>query len=303
MSLIHKHTTEAMVAANRANGLKSTRPLTDPDKIKERLIDLRHGNPSARLIKGMVMLSGEADPSELKMLRTQLALSFPPGSHYEDCLVGEMAENRWRRRRAAVAEAAVIAAQRLEFELEYARKLAGEGRSREGTGQASMAAALGLAALPDSSPKFTLILECLRGVKEVVEREGFGAEGRKCLEAVYGPDPGLAGALLLIKYHEQQNAGAPDACGPASEDAAGRQVFLRILEAEIVCFERLLELEEKARDELAQARLEAQNLPSEADARRITRYEAFLDQQFDRLVKRFKDCKGDRVDAWCPSSD
>jgi len=293
MSLIRKHTTEAMVAANRANSLKSTGPVTDPGKMKVRLNALKHGISSARLIGWAVTLRGEED-RDLKTVRAKLALSFRPGSSYEDFLVDEMAENRWRRKRAARAETAVLNAQRLAFELEYGRKLAGEGRSTAGTGQASVAVARGLAALPDSSAKFNLILQCLRAAKGAVEREGFGEEGRKRLEAVYGPDPGLAGAVLLTKYHEQENAVATGQAEPAAEDAGAGQAFREMLEAEIACFERLLELEQETGDELAQARWQSQNLPSDSDTRRITRYEASLDQQFDRLVKQLKDAQRDR---------
>ena len=293
MSLIRKHTTEAMVAANRANSLKATGPVTDPGKMKVRLNALKHGMRSGRLVDGILIVNGD-DERKLGYLRTKLADSFRPGTSYEELLLDEMAQNRWRKGRATRAETAVLNAQRLAFELEYGRKLAGEGRSTAGTGQASVAAALGLAALPDSSAKFNLILQCLRAARGAVEREGFGEEGRKRLEAVYGPDPGLAGAVLLTKYHERENEGAAGQAEPAAEDAGARQAFLEMLEAEIACFERLLELEQETGDAWAQARWESQDLPSDSDTRRITRYEAFLDHQFDRLVKQFRDARNDR---------
>ena len=43
MSLIRKQTTEVMVAANRANTLRSTGPVTDVGNMNVRLSALKHG--------------------------------------------------------------------------------------------------------------------------------------------------------------------------------------------------------------------------------------------------------------------
>jgi hypothetical protein len=43
MGLIHKNTTNAMAAANRANALKSTGPVTDEGKLNVRMNALKHG--------------------------------------------------------------------------------------------------------------------------------------------------------------------------------------------------------------------------------------------------------------------
>jgi len=284
MSLIRKQTTEAMVAANRSNTLKSTGPVTDVGKMNVRLNALKHGIIADRTF---IPELGEKE-EDLKSLCRQLVLSFQPQDRYEEMILDQMTENRFRRQRLLRAEAGILAGQALSFELDYGRKLAGDGRSPEAIGEAGLASALGLAALPDSSVKFNLILQCLRAAREAVEREGFGGEeAGKRLETVYGPNPGLAGTALLGAYHQnRQERAAGEA---ASEEPGARAAFLESLAAEIACFEKLLELHEKADEELAQTRREAQSALSEADSRRLTRYEAFLDRQFDRLLKQLNE--------------
>jgi len=59
--------------------------------------------------------------------------------------------------------------------------------------------------------------------------------------------------------------------------------------AEIACFEKLLELHETTAVGLAEAHAGAQNALSASDTLRFTRYETFLDRQFERLVKQFNE--------------
>lgn len=275
-----------MVEANRANSLKCTGPVTDVGKVNARLNAVKHGITS--LFGGLALPQLGEFRQDLNDLREQLQTCFNPKDYFEMLLLRQMAENRWRRRRVVRAESGLLAAQRLQFEFEYGQKLAGEGRSPDATGEARLTAASGLVALPDSPAKFNLILQCLRAAQEAVRREGFGDEGLRRFEAVYGPDPGLAGAILLANYRQFREAGQ-EAVEDASPDTSSRQVFLDMLAAEIACFEKLLELHETGTVDVAQAQAEGQNALSESDTRRFTRYEAFLDRQFERLVKQFNE--------------
>ena len=153
--------------------------------------------------------------------------------------------------------------------------------------------------MPDSSAKFNLILQCLRAAQEAVAQEGFGEEGLRRLETVYGQDPGLAGAILLANYRQRQEAAA-GRVQDAAPDASSRQSFLDALAAEIACFGRLQELHETTAVSLAAASAGARNALSNADAQRFTRYEAFLDRQFDRLVKQFNEWREAHSDATSP---
>ncbi len=294
VGLIRKPTTQAMLDANHANSLRSTGPVTDVGKLNVRLNSVKYGLRT--LVGGLALRQLGEDPGDLDQIRKDLRESFRPFDHFEAGLLDQMVENRWRRRRAVRAESSLLAAQRLTFELEYGQKLAGEGRSADAMGEARTAAESGLVALPDSSPKFNLILQCLRAAQEAVAREGFGEEGIKRLEAVYGPDPGLAGAVLLTGYRQGQEtaAGGTD---EAAQEASGRQAFLASVGAEIACFEKLLELHETTAVSLAAAEAGAQNALSGNDTQRFTRYEAFLDRQFERLVKQFNEWRGAHSDG------
>lgn len=127
-----------------------------------------------------------------------------------------------------------------------------------------------------------------QAAQEAVRREGFGDEGLRRLETVYGPDPSLAGAVLTTDYRLRREEGV-EGTENATSDASNRQPFLDALATEIACFEKLLELHETAADGLAQAQAEAQNSLSASDTQRLARYETFLDRQFERLVKQFND--------------
>ncbi len=292
--MVRKRTTPAMVQANRANSLKCTGPVTDVGKINARLNAVKHGITS--LAGGLALQQLGEYSGDLDEIRRNLRTCFRPHDRFEMLLLDQMVENRWRRRRTLQAESSLLAAQRLKFELEYGRKLAGEGRSPEATGQARAAAASGLAALPDSSAKFNLILQCLRAAQEAVAHEGFGEEGLRRLETVYGQDPGLAGAILLANYRQRQETATGRMRDAASDTsrASSRQSFLDALAAEIACFEKLHETTAVTLDAASAG---AQNALSNADTQRFTRYETFLDRQFDRLVKQFIEWREAKSDA------
>ncbi|HXJ92554.1 MAG TPA: hypothetical protein VMT20_06690 [Terriglobia bacterium] len=294
VGLIRKQTTQALVEANRANSLKCTGPVTDVGKMNARLNGIKHGLRS--LVAGLALPQLGEFSGDLDEIRNSLRKCFSPYDHFEYLLLDQMVENRWRRRRLVRAESSLLAAQRLKFELEYGQKVAGEGRSPDAIGEARTAAASGLVGLPDSSSKFNLILQCLRAAQEAVRREGFGEEGMRRLEAVYGPDPGLAGAVLLANYRQHQETGTQGVEEAAAHASSG-QAFLDSLASEIACFEKLLELRETTAVSLAEADAGAQNALSGTDAQRFTRYETFLDRQFERLVKQFNEWRSSHLGA------
>jgi hypothetical protein len=294
MSLIRRQTTEAIAAASRANGAKSTGPVTPAGKLQARMNALKHGmyaNPS-RAIPEM----GEKDDDLLKV-RTQLSNQFAPRDPMEHGLIHLMVENRWRRQRVRRTETGLLVARQIEFDLEQCRQEAGEGRSSLSTGEARLAEEKGLASLPDSSHKFQLILQWLGAARQMVESEGFGEAALNRLEAVYGQDPGLAGAVLLASYRECQRA--PDLSTPRREppeeghpSLAG---FLALLDSEISSFEMLQEIYRASRAQLAAALRETlSTLPSE-DLSRILRYEEFLDRQYERLARQFHEHRRHRA--------
>jgi hypothetical protein len=288
MSLIQKIPTEAMKAASRANSLKSTGPLTEAGKIHVRLNAVKYGTWAKGFLEVFEVL-GE-NKRHWFDLRTGILDRLQPRDVFERQLAEEIAENRWRRVRLRRAEDSMLVAQRLQFEADYARELAGEGRSLQSAGEAVKAQKEGLVALGDTGPKFAFILQCLQGVRQAVETEGFGEQGWKRLEAVYGPNPGMRGAALLASFRECEKT-ASGSGSPLPSDEAGnqKQAFLAQLDEEIGCFEILQEHQTSA-DCVVEARAHSLTILPAGDSDRILRYEKFLDQQFDRLLMRYSEC-------------
>jgi hypothetical protein len=210
MSLMHRQTTEPMIEANRANALQSSGPRTAAGKVATRRNALKHG---ARAQGDPVIPELDECKEDLDLLRVEFWRDLQPCGQLEAALVEQIVDNRWRYRRILRAESSLLVAQRLEFDFGRTQARAGESRSSSSAGEAALAKEMGLASLPDSTAKFRFILQCLRGAQQAVEAEGFVQGGLKRLEAVYGPNPGLAGAALLATYHECQKAalapGAP----------------------------------------------------------------------------------------------
>jgi hypothetical protein len=95
-------TSEAQLAANRFNALKSTGPQTAAGKAVVALNGIKHG-----LLSREILLKGEreADLVELgKRLRTQLA----PAGELELLLVDRLISTAWRLRRAGALEARLL---------------------------------------------------------------------------------------------------------------------------------------------------------------------------------------------------
>jgi hypothetical protein len=112
------------------------------------------------------------------------------------------------------------------------------------------------------------------------------------LEAVYGPHPGLAGAAVLSCYRECQKT-APD-CSQQEESPQYRTEFLALLDGEIGNFEKLQDLHQASRDELAAAHGETLSILPDGELSRILRYETFLDRQYERLLEQLQGSQADR---------
>ncbi len=289
MSLIERRSTEAAVAASRANSLKSAGPTTASGKLRSRMNALEHGM-RAEVGPALPELNERAE--DLEKLKMEFWCKFEPRDDFEGGLLEQMAENRWRRRRVVRAESSLLLAHRFEFDLEHARAQASESRSPASAGEADRAQETGLASLPDSGPKFSFILQCLRAARQTVESEGFSEAGLKRLEAVYGPHPGLAGAAVLSCYRECQKT-LPDG-SQQEESPQYRTEFLALLDGEIGNFEELQDLHQASRDELAAALRETLSILPNSDLSRILRYETFLDRQYERLLKQLEGSQSDK---------
>ena len=95
-------TTEHRLAANRANALHSTGPVTAGGKATASRNATRHG-----LLSGKLFLEDE-DPSEFQIMFGDLWRSLNPVGALEDSLVERVAVTLWRQRRLVHAETASL---------------------------------------------------------------------------------------------------------------------------------------------------------------------------------------------------
>ena len=90
---------DAKIAANRANAKKSTGPRTEAGKAASSRNNTRHGLTAKQL------LLDTEDPAQYEALRKDLIESYRPANGAELMLVEEIAQNFWRLQRARNIEA------------------------------------------------------------------------------------------------------------------------------------------------------------------------------------------------------
>jgi hypothetical protein len=95
-------TTEAKIAANRQNALKSTGPRTERGKERARLNALRHGMTAKQLV------ASDEDFGDFARFSAELRATLAPADAVEEQLVDGIVVSTWRLRRAWRTEAAVI---------------------------------------------------------------------------------------------------------------------------------------------------------------------------------------------------
>lgn len=96
-------TTEQRIAANRANAMLSTGPITEAGKAVASRNATRHGLLSARL------LLADEDPTAFDALFSELCRSLAPVGTIELALVERISITLWRQRRLVQAETAQLA--------------------------------------------------------------------------------------------------------------------------------------------------------------------------------------------------
>jgi hypothetical protein len=281
MGLTKRNVTPKMLAANRANGRKSSGPVTALGKIQSRRNALKHWG-RAETIRDLMPALGE-DPAEFDKVRRGLYRSLAPRDDFEVLLVDDMADIHWRLRRMIRAEAAAQATRRREQlalrDEEEAKNNAGRMHDLE----PFTISDLGLAGLKDSPPKFARILQILKALQTYVEGIGFAGEYVVYLQTVYGPNnPGLRGRHLILEYKrfcEQEST------ADAATREANRAAFLQDLAAEIAWFEERAARDREARAELEIPRREAELLNAGRDPAKLVHYHEALEACFERKWK------------------
>jgi hypothetical protein len=226
-----------------------------------------------------MMVLGE-DPAKYEELCEFLWRVFQPQDGFEQMLVEDMAEIRWRRRRVIRAEAGILVVKNLQFEEPQERYVGGRDKWQ-----------VGLSGLPPSTPIFIKIISHLLAVKDSIESEGFKEDKLIYLTAVYGRECVNPGRNLidLFKRGCQEVQEAKDGTGTAAGEAQEtRRVFLDALQEEMASFDKRGDLlyarEIKESNPLTDSRL----LPSQEDLDKIVRYETSLERQFERKLQQLK---------------
>ncbi len=281
MSLIRKSVTTALVAANRSNSLKSTGPRTPLGKRRA------SGNARRHLISAKVVLPGMRelgeDPAEYQKLHESLRRSFGPRDGFEEMLVREMAENRWRLRRLMRAESGILAARRRDYELDREWKVATIGKDPKAVASDELLKFCGWMGLSDTPRKFERIVECLRVLKRSIELDGFKSADAPLLERVYGPGLGEEERSLMRLF---RNCCEPPDGERSDRLEARREEFTRRLDEEIAAFERLGELARARFFETTEPMKDSTLLAREKDLGKIIRYEASLERQFQMKLRQ-----------------
>jgi hypothetical protein len=284
MSLIQKKTTPRLQAANRANSLESTGPQTTLGKAHSSRNALKFG-VFARLPVASMKELGE-DPAAFEQFSISLRNALCPQDGFEQMLVEDMAEIRWRRQRLMRAEAGILATKRRELEIEREWKVANYGKGLTGVANDMLSPDMGLAALRPSDENFAQIIEFLEVLEHLVETEGFREEDSRMLTVVYGEKPSYTGRYLTGMF-KRGREGAKDESGKDCEEVEStRRVFLDTLAREIASYRKLAQLHHAKDVEVTEPLMDSQLIPSQEDLSKIMDYEAALEKQFERKLQQ-----------------
>lgn len=217
------------------------------------------------------------DPRDFDKLRESLRRTFRPQDGFEEMLINDMTEIRWRRQRLLRAESGIRASQKQQFEIDREWRVASRGKGVHAEAERVLIGRYGVSALADSPYKFLQILEILKVLRFSVEAEGFQEGGLNFLNAVYGPNPGLAAVLLKAEFETCRKQQYTE---DATVQKTNRDSFLKELDAEIASFGKLALLSLERDAKLTEPMKYAKLLPSQEDLDKIMPYEAALERQF-----------------------
>jgi hypothetical protein len=226
------------------------------------------------------------DPAAFEQLSESLRQALSPRDGFEQMLVEDMAEIRWRRQRLMRAEAGILATKRRGFEIDRQWKVANFGKGLAGVANDMLSPDMGLAALRPSDENFAQIIDFLEVLKYVVETEGFREEDFWLLKAVYGEKPSYTGRYLTGMFNRGREEAKVESGKDSGEVEGTRRVFLESLTREIASYTKLAELHHARDVEVTEPLMDSQLIPSQEDLRKITDYEAALERQFERKLQQ-----------------
>jgi hypothetical protein len=282
--MIKKLKSPLLQAANRANSLKSTGPQTVVGKAQSSRNSMKYGVFARVQVASMKEL-GE-DPAAFEQLSESLRQAFCPEDGFEQMLVADMAEIRWRRQRLMRAEIGLLASQKREFSIQREWKEANYGKGSNEEGKVVSYPKMGLVSLGPSAENIAEIIDLLEDLKHSVETEGF-AEGEFWrVQAVYGEKPSYTGGYLMDLFDRAPKWVKGDPVRYSEEVEVFRRPILKTLTREIAFFKKLADLHNASDEKVTEALMDGQLIPSQEDLRKIMDYEAALERQFERKLQQ-----------------
>src|SRR5271157_128546 len=243
----------------------------------------RRPAPYTRSFRGFLEQLGE-NPREFDQRRRKLWDAFNPEDGFEEDLVEDMVENRWKLGRLTRTHQAKLVEIRRRTELKRQHRLASESRALNGMAEKWLQTQEGFTSLPDSKYKFERTIVFLRGLRATVEMEGFTELGSKCLRVVFGEHPGLSASELVMAY----KAGIKtEAEGDEESQQAARRSFLTALTEEIAAYQKLEALYREGAIEIPEATRDAELLPTDNDLDKILRQERMLELEYQLKLEQW----------------
>jgi len=236
------------------------------------------------------------DPAVFEQLSESLRQAFCPQDGFEQMLVEDMAEIRWRRQRLMRAEAGILASKKREFSIQRKWKEASYGKISNGEAKDISSPNMGIVSLGPSAENIDKIINLLEDVKHSVDTEGFEEGNSLRLKAVYGDEPRYRGKYLMELFDKAPRWVKEDSVRCPEEVNVARHHIVETLTREITCFRRLAELYH-ADVKLTEALVDSQLIPSPEDLRKIMDYEVALERQFERKLQQlvaWRRAKGER---------
>jgi hypothetical protein len=281
MSLVRRRMTPKLLAANRANAQKSTGPRTEQGIRNVSMNAVKH-LVFAQAMKANMREVGE-NPAEYEALCQALYRTLDPQDEFEQMLVEDIAQARWRRQRLIRAESGLAASQRRRLEIDRDLKRHGRGWCWERIVKLRDVAEFGYAGMQDSVEKCEHMLDILGLIAGGVRAGPLSEKDLVLFRAAYGGESGEVGGVNLKARYENYAKVAKSGDPEMAEEL--RKAFVADVEKEIAAYEKLKELL-MARDiETTPAMKDAQLLLEADQLEAIARYDACLERQLENKVK------------------
>jgi hypothetical protein len=243
----------------------------------------RRRAPYTRPFRGFLEQLGE-DPHEFDQLRRSFWEAFRPEDGFEEDLLEDLVENRWRLRRLMRAHQAKLVENRRRTEMKRQQRLASEGRGVPGMAQRFLMTQQGVTALPDSKYKFERTIIFLRELAAIVELDGFTEWGSQCLRVTFGEKPGLTASELVMGYEAGRKT---EAEGDEEAQQTARRQFLVPLREEIAAYQKLQALYREGAIEIPEATRDAEMLLNEKDLTNLLRQERMLELEYQLKLEQW----------------